>query len=234
MSVLHSGRSFLRLCLVSFLLFSVTFAAGLAPGASAAPATEELVTESRFTVERFLADPGDMPFKSYLERARGVLIIPQLIKGGLILGAEGGSGVLLVRGHDGQWSAPAFYTIAGGSIGLQLGGQISEMVLTVMTDEAVAALLADEVKFGAEVSVAMGPKGAGIEAASSTDFSADIYAFSKAAGLFGGGSLSGSKLFERVSLNTEYYGGKPSSRDIVIDRRFSNPQSDRLRHALSE
>ncbi len=204
-----------------------------APPAVAAPLTEELVTESRFTVEHFLEDPEELPFKAYLEKARGVLIIPELVKGGLIIGAEGGTGVLLVRGKDGDWSSPAFYTLAAGSIGLQIGGQVAEAVFTLMSDQAVAALLADEFKLGADLSVAVGPKGAGLEASSGTNLSADIFAFSKAAGLFGGGSLEGAKIIERESLNAEYYGSPSSPRDIVIERRFTNPHDQRLRDALS-
>ena len=219
----------LRLAAVAFL------GVLLWPGqeSAAAPVSEELVTESRFTVEHFLEDPEELPFKAYLEKARGVLIIPELVKGGLILGAEGGTGVLLVRGNDGEWSSPAFYTLAAGSIGLQIGGQVAEVVFTLMSDQAVAALLADEFKLGADLSVAVGPKGAGLEASTGTNLSADIYAFSKAAGLFGGGSLEGAKIFEREALNAEYYGGQPVSREIVIDRRFSNPHDQRLREALS-
>ena len=198
----------------------------------AATDQEEIVTKSRFTVEELLANPDELPIADYLERAKGVLVIPSLIKGGFILGAEGGSGVLMVRGSDGTWSNPAFYTLVAGSLGLQIGGQVSEVIFTLMNDDAVKALLKDEFKFGGDLSVAVGHKGAGIEASSSTNFEADIYAFSKAVGLFGGGSLEGAKLFTREEWNHGYYGDGATPEAIVIERRFSNPQSSKLRDAL--
>jgi lipid-binding SYLF domain-containing protein len=191
-----------------------------------------LVEEARTSLERMLGGQDNDAFKRYLNNARAVLIVPELIKGGLIVGAEGGSGVLLVRGADGTWSAPAFYTLAAGSLGLQFGVQISEVVFTVMTDSAVEALLNSEFKLGADASVAMGPLGAGIEASSTTNVGADIYAFSRAVGLFGGGALEGAKILNRQDYNDGYYGAVAPPRDVVIERKFFNPQADKLRQAL--
>jgi SH3 domain-containing YSC84-like protein 1 len=192
----------------------------------------ELVEESRFSLERLASDPYMPELQNYLSEARGVLIIPELIKGGFILGGEAGSGVLLVRGADGTWSAPAFYTLAAASIGLQFGAQVSEIIFTVMTDSAVEALLSSEFKLGADASVAMGPLGAGIKASTTTNVGFDIYAFSHTAGLFGGGALEGAKLFSRQEWNDEYYGASAPARSVVIERKFFNPQSDKLRSAL--
>ncbi len=194
----------------------------------------ELVEKARFSLERLSGDPSMPELHRYLPKARGVLIIPELIKGGFILGAEGGSGVLLVRGADGTWSAPAFYTLAAGSIGLQAGAQVSEVIFTVMTDSAVEALLRSEVKLGADASVALGPLGAGIKASTTTNVSFDIYAFSRAVGLFGGGALQGAKLISRQDWTDEYYGAPAPARAVVIDRRFFNPQADKLRAALPQ
>jgi len=220
---------------------AVLFAAGLATTLAAAPRpagaetkSNELVQKSEVSLERILGDPNTPGLKKYLGQARGVLIIPELIKGGFIVGAEGGSGVLLVRGADGSWSAPAFYTLAAGSIGLQLGAQISEVVFTLMTDGAVQALLDNEMKLGADASVAVGPIGAGVEASTTTNVGADILAFSRAVGLFGGGSLEGAKLINRQDLNDEYYGAVAPARDVVIERKFFNPQADKLRAVLAQ
>ncbi len=192
----------------------------------------ELVEESRFSLERLSSDPNMPELQKYLSKARGVLIIPELIKGGFILGGEAGSGVLLVKGADGTWSAPAFYTLAAASIGLQIGAQVSEIIFTVMTDSAVEALLSSEFKLGADASVAMGPLGAGIKASMTTNVGFDIYAFSHASGLFGGGALEGAKLFSRQEWNDEYYGAAAPARSVVIERKFFNPQADKLRDAL--
>ena len=200
--------------------------------ASAENEAEALVTESRLTIDRLLADEDFFELPQFIRGAKGIYIVPQLVKGGFIIGAEGGTGVLLARGTDGSWSSPAFYTLAAGSLGLQIGGEVKEVVFVLMSDQVVDALLSSEFKLGADASISVGPMGRGVEASRSTDFSADIYAFSKSVGLFGGGALEGAKFFERESLNNSYYGGNATARSIVIERRFSNPQADSLRQVL--
>lgn len=217
--------------LIAIMLSMAWLQSAVLPAAAAGEG-EELVEESRFTVERLLADKDIGDLRSFLTRARGVLIIPELVKGGFIVGAEGGSGVLLVRGSDGSWSPPAFYTLAAGSIGLQAGGQVSEVVFTLMNEGAVNAFMKNEFKLGGDASVAMGPLGAGIEASTTTNLNADIYAFSRAVGLFGGGALEGAKIFARDKWNASYYGAQATPRAIVVDRKFFNPQADALRKAL--
>lgn len=218
--------------LVLTLIFISLTTPLVTPLAQAASPAEELVEESRFSIERMLVDENLTHLKGYIERARGVLIIPELIKGGFVFGAEGGSGVLMVRGQDGSWSAPAFYTLAAGSFGLQIGGQVSEVVFTLMNDGAVKAMLSNEFKLGGDASVAMGPYGAGVEASTTTNMDEDIYAFSKSVGLFGGASLEGAKIFERRKWLVEYYGAAATARAVVVERKFFNPQADKLRKAL--
>ena len=202
--------------------------------ATAASESAQLVEEARLSLDRMMSNKEMDEFRSYLSRARGVLIIPELVKGGFILGAEGGSGVFLVRGADGTWSPPAFYTLGAGSVGLQAGVQVSEVVFTLMSDGAIEAFLKNEFKLGGDLSVAMGPIGAGVEASTTTNLNADIFAFSRAVGLFGGGALEGAKIFARNKLNTEYYGSPAPVRDIVVHRKFFNPQADPLRKTLPQ
>jgi lipid-binding SYLF domain-containing protein len=193
---------------------------------------EELVDESRFTAERMMTDPEMPEPRQVVEKARGVLIIPELVKGGFFVGAEGGSGVLMVRGSDGTWSSPAFYTLIAGSIGLQFGGQVSEAIFALMNDGAVEAFMGSEFKLGGDVSVAVGPLGRGIEASTTTNLDKDVYAYSRAVGLFGGGSLEGAKILNRQDLNDAYYGAAAPSREIVLERKFINRDADALRKAL--
>ena len=241
MTTLHSAMRGAQWGIRSAAFAMTVFALALSAAPQSAHAQDSLgtkdkanalVEEARTSLERMLGSQDNEPFKRYLNNARAVLIVPELIKGGLIVGAEGGSGVLLVRGADGTWSAPAFYTLAAGSLGLQFGVQISEVVFTVMTDSAVEALLNSEFKLGADASVAMGPLGAGIEASSTTNIGADIYAFSRAVGLFGGGALEGAKILNRQDYNDGYYGAAALPREVVIERKFFNPQADKLREAL--
>jgi lipid-binding SYLF domain-containing protein len=218
----------------SILLPALAILLTAATPAAAVSETQKLVDKSRLTVESLLEDPDFAELRPFVERARGVLIFPQLLKAGFIVGGEGGSGVFLVKGSDQTWSAPAFYTMAAGSIGLQIGGQVSEAVFTVMSDGAVEAILNSQFKLGADASVAIGPIGKGYEASTTTNLNLDIYAFSKVAGAFGGGALEGAAVLARESLNTEYYGTKVTPRDIVIDRKVFNPSADRLRGVLED
>ena len=221
----HKGRLLLAAAALAL--------AGLTAAPAAADTDQEiLVTEAQWTLEKLLKDEnlGNMP--KFLNQARAVYIIPSLYKGGFVLGAEGGKGVVLAKGADGTWSSPAFYTMAGGSIGLQIGGQVSEVVLTIMNDAALKAIIEDNFKLGGDVSIAMGPIGAGIEAGTTTNFDADVYAFSHAVGLYGGGSIEGNAIFNEDEDNQTYYGTAAPPEAILLERRFNNPQSEPLRKLL--
>ena len=211
-------------------------AAGLclaAPGSARAETeAETFVIESRLSVDRLMADKDFFELPKFIKRAKGIFIVPQLVKAGFIVGAEAGTGVFLARGTDGTWSPPAFYTLGAGSIGLQIGGEVKEVVFVLMSDKAVDAMLSSEFKLGADASVTVGPIGRGIEASRTTDFTSDIYAFSKSVGLFGGGALEGAKIFTRQSLNESYYAPGATPRAIVIQRKFTNLQADSLRALL--
>lgn len=215
--------------LAAAVLFALAFASH---GARAETEAEAFVTEARLSVDRLMADKEFFQLHDFIKKAKGIYIVPQLVKAGFIIGAEGGTGVFLARGTDGGWSPPAFYTLGAGSIGLQIGGEVKEVVFVLMSDKAVDAMLSSEFKLGADVSISVGPIGRGVEASRSTDLTSDIYAFSKSVGLFGGGALEGAKIFTRTSLNESYYASGATPRAIVIDRKFTNLQADPLRTLL--
>ncbi len=218
----------------SGVLFAALLFAAVAGGSAvrAESEAESLVTEARLTVDRLMADKDFFELPKFIANAKGIYIVPQLVKGGFIIGAEGGTGVFLARGTDGSWSAPAFYTLGAGSLGLQIGGEVKETVFVLMSDKAVDAMLSSEFKLGADASVTVGPLGRGIEASRSTDFTSDIYAFSKSVGLFGGGALEGAKIFTRTSLNEAYYAPGATPKSIVIDRKYTNTHAESLRQLL--
>ncbi|MBX9634421.1 MAG: lipid-binding SYLF domain-containing protein [Magnetospirillum sp.] len=192
-----------------------------------------MVSKAVSTVERLRRDSGlSADVNSLLARARAVLVIPDLVKGGFFLGAEYGTGVLLTKDGQGTWSGPAFYSIASGSLGLQIGLQDSESLFIIMSEGGLRAVMNDRFKAGAEAGVAVAHIGAGALAATTSNAGADIYAFSKAVGAYGGASLAGSGILPRHSWNAAYYGGNPSPEDIVIARRLNSPQADRLRDVL--
>lgn len=193
-----------------------------------------MVARAVTTLERLRSDSNLAgPLSRLLHESRGVLIIPDLVKGGFILGAQYGTGVLLARDGSGRWSGPAFYSIAAGSFGLQIGVQDAEAVYVIMNDGGLAAVVNNSFKTGASAGVAVIVIGAGAEANTTTNVGADIYAFSHAVGLFGGVALDGAGILSRPSWNAAYYGGTPSTEDILYRRTVDNPQANRLRDILS-
>ncbi len=198
--------------------------------ATALTQQQELIDKSRITFEKLITSVefGELP--GYMKRARAAMIFPELYKGGFILGAEGGYGILMVR--HGGWSQPAFYDLVAGSLGLQIGGQVSEVVFTVMSDKALNAVLDDQFKFGGDMSIAVGPIGKGIGADTTTNLQADVYSFAKTAGLFGGVSFEGAGIIKKDDWNRAYYGQGATPRGIVMENRFQNPNTQGLLASL--
>ena len=192
-----------------------------------------LVDEATAVVAELKADEHYGDFAPYMQRAKAVLIVPQLLKAGFVVGGEFGEGVMLTRGAGG-WSAPAFYSMAGGSIGLQIGAESKRVMIAVMTDKGVNALLTDQFKFGADASIAVGEVGAGASASSvgSVD-KADMIAFSRSKGLFGGGALDGTLIQPLPEKNAAYYGAGTTTRAILIDRSVNAAGAAGLKAALS-
>lgn len=224
-------RPILPRLVLPLVLIALVSIADARPAAALSDA-EELVERARLSLLRLTGNPEGLELNNYLGRAQGVLIVPALIKGGFIIGGEGGSGVLMVKGTDGSWSSPAFYTLAAASIGLQIGGEVKEVVFTLMNSGAVEAILNNNAKLGGDLSFAVGPYGLGVEASTTTNFDADVFAFSASVGAFAGGALEGAAIIDRQSYNDMYYDAYAPARSIVVDRRFYNGHADALRAAL--
>jgi SH3 domain-containing YSC84-like protein 1 len=191
---------------------------------------QDLIDAATITVDRMRRERPAM--NALLSRAEGAMVFPSLIKGGLIWGGQGGSGVLLARDAQG-WSAPAFYSMGGVSWGLQIGVQDTELMLVVMTLKGMDAVTKRGVKLGADASVAAASAGATAQA-QTTNLSFDIYPFADTVGAFAGVSIEGAWIETRDDLNRAYYDRamlEPS--DIVRRRAVTAPKADRLRAALA-
>ena len=202
--------------------------------AQAVSKQQELVEKASLTLAAIRRQPqvGE-PLDAAIEKSYGVMIIPALVKGSFIFGAEGGSGVLLARRDDGTWSSPVFVTLAAASFGLQIGGTVSEVVFTIMTDRGVDAVLRNKVKLGADLAIAAGPIGGNIEASTTTAAGADIFSYALSQGLFAGGAFEGAVIETRDSWNQLYYGSAVDSQAIVSDPAVNNPGADALRASIS-
>lgn len=196
---------------------------------------QEVVDGATIVADKIQSGAGAATnIRELLHRARGILIVPSLLKGGFILGGQGGTGVLLVRDANNTWSSPAFYGMAGGSLGLQIGVEVSEVALIIMSDKALEAILRNEFKVGAEAGLTLATVGAGAEASTTSNVGADIYSFSESKGLFGGVALQGAALNPKPDWDRIYYGRTIALRDIVIERKVSTSGATRLRAALDQ
>ena len=173
------------------------------------------------TLEQFRADPQMAGFRERLKDAKGVVIAPRVGRGGFIVGGSGGEAVALVREPNGEWSNPAFYKIASGSVGLQIGADVSEIVMLLMTDRAVNGLLNPKFDFGADASVAAGPMGRGTQ----RDITADVLSYAKSRGAYAGLSVGGAYIQPDAAANEAYYGKPATPTDILVRRNVERPDS---------
>ena len=216
-----------------------TTAALATPFLSATPSfadarRQSLVDQCLETCRKVLSGKDYPDVLRLMPKARAVLVIPELVQGGFIIGAAGGRGTLLAKSGPGDWSYPGFYGMGSGSLGFQIGGKVSEIVFIVLTEKGLNALLSSKFKFGAEAGVTMVAVGAGFEGATTAAGGADIAAYSNSNGLFAGASIEGSYLDADNDWNAIYYGPGATTKTIVTDRRFTNPGAEPLRKFLAK
>lgn len=206
-----------------------------ATSVSAADALEQqqLVDKAKMTIEAFAADLGVGPATREMKgEAKALFIVPQFMRGAFVFGGAGGSGVLIVRDEKTKkWSEPAFYTIGSASFGLQIGGDVSEMIFVVRSQKGLEEFYRTDFKLGADVSMAVGPVG---EGASAKGIAADIVAYARKKGAFVGMAVDGSVIAVSDDSNTAYYGKPVRPTDIIVKQSVSNPKSTDLRHAAAK
>jgi lipid-binding SYLF domain-containing protein len=191
---------------------------------------QQLVNKAKLTLESFAADGGlKGSIKQLAEDAKGLFIVPQFMRGAFMFGGAGGSGVLIVRDErTGKWSDPLFYNIGSASFGLQVGADVSEIVMVVRTQKGLEGFYTNDFKLGANVGVAVGPVGAGTSAKGIT---ADIVSYAKKKGAFGGIALDGSMVTVSNDSNKAYYGKEVRPTDVIVKKDVGNPKSIELREA---
>ena len=225
----NTGTVVLAMLIVGLLFLSY-------PPATAADRDDAqgLVDRARVTFKEFMRDSNYSWVHENIDHAKGVLIFPQVLKGGFIFGGSGGTGVFLVRDErTGNWGEPAFYTMGSVTFGLQIGGEAAEVLMLAMTQKAVDSLLSSSFKLGGDVSIAVGPVGGGAKAkADIPSVTGDFISFAKSKGLYAGLNLEGSVIAVRDSLNTAYYERDVTPADIIVKQNVSNSRSAELRESL--
>jgi len=190
-----------------------------------------LVDKAHATFQSFMVDSNMAYLKDHLREAKGLLIVPSMLKAGFWIGGSGGSGVLIVKdAKTGQWSQPAFYTLGSVSFGIQFGGEAAEVIMMVRTQKAVDKLLTSSFKLGGDASIAAGPVGGGAK----SNVVADIFSFSRSKGAFAGIALDGAVVSTKDKWNNAYYGKSVTPVDILVKRSVSNPNSSDLIKAVTQ
>jgi lipid-binding SYLF domain-containing protein len=162
--------------------------------------------------------------QAVLGKAEGIAVFPSTFKAGFVVGGMRGRGILSARGQSGTWSAPAFLTLTGGSVGLQIGGQATDLVLVIIDRRGLENLVRNQFKIGADASVAAGPVGRDAQAATDIQLRAQILSYSRARGVFAGISITGSTIRQDIDANGRFYGRRLETRQIVFERLGGVPE----------
>lgn len=169
--------------------------------------------------------PGDI-----LGKAECVVVFPSLTKLAFGVGGSYARGAMVCRTgphFNGPWGAPAMYALEGGSFGLQIGAEATDVVLLIMNDRGMSSILESKVKLGGDASAAAGPKGRTASAETDAYMRAEILSYSRARGLFAGVSLEGSTIRPDNDANDDVYGRKLTAREIVMGGKTRTPPSGR-------
>jgi lipid-binding SYLF domain-containing protein len=189
---------------------------------NAAPAADDLaerVTRASQVYRELIETPDKAIPEALLRDCRCVAVLPKVIKGAIGFGVRKGDGVVTCRNAAGEWSPLAFFQLAGGSWGLQLGAEVTDLVLFFMTERGAQSLLESRVTLGGKLSVAAGPAGRSAEASTDVRFEAEIYSYAKSKGLFAGISLEGARLAPNKSAIARYYGKPVSARELLFEHQ---------------
>lgn len=216
----------MQIIVLSVLFLIISVQSGRAADEFTRP--EELILKSEAVFKSFMVDPNMGWFRDNIGKAKGIFIVPQMLRGGLFIGGSGGSGALLAQDYQtGKWSYPAFYTMGSVSFGLQIGADTSEIILMIMTNKGMEAMLSTEFKLGGDIALAAGPVGASAKAQT-----ADVLAYGRSKGAFTGITVEGAVIKPRYEWNNSYYGKEVRLVDILFNQSVSNPQADNLRAVL--
>jgi lipid-binding SYLF domain-containing protein len=173
--------------------------------------------------------PDNIP-QDLLEKSECVVVIPSVKKLAFGVGADYGRGAMVCRTGEkfrGPWGAPAMYALEGGSVGFQIGGEATDLILLVMNDRGMESILSSKVKLGADASVAGGPKGRDASASTDAWMRAEILSYSRSRGAFAGISLEGSTLRPDDDASELVYGHAINAKDIVRGKQAHVPTTGR-------
>ena len=195
----------------------------------AANKEQKRLENSGVVMQEIINTPENIP-REILEKADCVIVFPSVLKAAFVVGGSYGRGAMVCRmGEEfkGPWGAPAMYALEGGSIGFQIGGQATDLILLIMNERGASSILNSKVKLGADASVAAGPLGRDASADTDAYLRSEVLSYSRSRGLFAGVSLEGSTLRPDDDATAEVYGRKLTAREIVLGGKVRTPASGR-------
>ena len=201
------------------VLFAMSF---ILPVSGADKSKDDDTLKNAATVLDSMLSGNNIP-PEVLARADCVIVLPNVKKFGFVVGGSGGRGAMSCRqgkSFTGKWSPPAMYTMGGASLGLQVGGSSTDVVLLVMAEKAVESMLNGKTKLGNDATAAAGPSGA---TSMGTVGGSDILTYGRAKGLFAGMSLGGATLEPDTDANQRLYGKEISAREILLGNAATMP-----------
>ncbi len=197
------------LLIVACVLSSTTLALAETP--------QERLTDAAEVFSEVMSTPDRGIPQDLLNKAECVIIIPGLKQAAFVVGGEYGQGFAECRKTSGSgWGAPAAVKMEGGSVGFQIGGSSTDLIMLVMDRRGMNKLMQDKITLGADASVAAGPVGRSANAATDVKLSAEILAWSRARGLFAGIALNGATLRPDEEANAKLYGRKMNTREVIM------------------
>ncbi|HZS09902.1 MAG TPA: lipid-binding SYLF domain-containing protein [Blastocatellia bacterium] len=210
------------------IVTSLALAVGLALGARTAGAGEKEEREraqkaSDAFSEMMKAPDAQAVPQELIDRCECIAVFPSVKKGGFVVGGQYGKGLISCRRANGAWGSPSYFTIGGGSFGLQIGAQAVDLLLLIMNKEGLESLLKGKVELGAGASASAGPVGRNAAASTDVLMKAEILSYSRSRGLFAGLELKGSVITEDKDANKDIYGRELSARDIILDGKARTP-----------
>jgi lipid-binding SYLF domain-containing protein len=181
---------------------------------------DQKLTDATAVYHELLATPDRGVPEALLKNCRCIAVIPHVLKGAFVYGARFGTGVMSCRDEHGTWSPPSFVRLYGGSWGLQIGGESSDLVLFFMSERGARSLMtSSKITLGGQASVAAGPFGRSGEASTDLKLNAEIYTYAKSKGLFAGLSIAGARLAADKKANAQYYGQPVTVKQLLFEHR---------------
>ncbi|BAP55634.1 hypothetical protein THII_1337 [Thioploca ingrica] len=177
-----------------------------------------LIEKSMIVLEEIMQNPDSTIPSSLLQVAEALIIVPDMFKIGFGIGANLGKGIAMVREDDRTWSNPVMISMGGGSFGLQIGAQETDIVLVFKNRQGLENLVTGSMTLGADLGIAAGPVGVATEASADSQFNSEIYSYSRSKGLFAGVSLKGQKVEVDKSSNLSLYGKLVNVADVFANR----------------